>query len=137
MESPTRRQPDIPHWQAVSCPRTVRFFRIGKELHTHGRLYGIYHDKDRDVVWLGQSVYGMAVGINKLRRYPKVHSSTAYRILRGEAERRHLRGITVERLVDVDHGNELLDRIDASSVVVVTRNPEKWELKAPYKAKVE
>ena len=137
MESPTRRQPDIPHWQSASCALTVRFFRIRKELHTNGRLYGIYHDKDRDVVWLGQSVYGMVKEINKLQRYRKVHSSTAYRILRGEAEQRHLRGMTVERLADVDHVNELLDRIDAPSVVVVTRNPEKCELKAPYKAKAD
>ena len=68
MESPTRRQPDIPPWQSVSCPLSVRFFRIRKELHTNGRLYGIYHDKHRDVVWLGQSVYGMVKEINKLQR---------------------------------------------------------------------
>ena len=79
----------------------------------------------------------MVTEINKLHRYAKIHSSTAYRVLRGEAENRHLRGITVERLQDVEHVNELLDRIDALSVVVVTRNPDKWELKAPYKAKVD
>ena len=136
MESPRVRR-DIPLWQSVSCPKSVRFFRIRKELHTNGRIYGIYHDKHRDAVWLGQSVYGMVREINKLQRYQKVHSSTAYRVLRGELEYRHLRGISVENLQDAEHVNELLDRIDAPSVVVVTRNPDKWELKAPCKAKVE
>ena len=136
MESPRIRR-DIPLWQSVSCPKSVRFFRIRKELHTNGRIYGIYHDKHRDAVWLGQSVYGMVKEINKLRRYPKVHSSTAYRVLRGELECRQLRGIAVERLQDAEHVNELLDRIDAPSVVVVTRNPDKRELKAPCKAKVD
>ena len=136
MESPRIRR-DIPLWQSVSYPKRVRFFRIRKELHTNGRLYGIYHDKHRDAVWLGQSVYGMVREINRLQRYPKVHSSTAYRVLRGEAEYRQLKGIAVEKLQDVGHVNELLDRIDAPSVVVVTRSPDKWELKAPCKAKVD
>jgi hypothetical protein len=135
MDGP-RKQPDIPLWQSVSCPGSVRFFRILKDQHTNGRLYGIYHEH-RDVVWLGQSVYGMVGEINKLRRYPKVHSSTAYRVLRGEAEYGQLRGITVEKLQDAEHVNELLDRIDAPNVVVVTRNPDKWELKAPCKAKLD
>ena len=137
MDSPTRRQPDIPLWQSVSCPGGVRFFRFLKDTHTNGRLYGIYHFDDRDAVWLGQSLYGMVTQINGLRRYPKVHSSTAYRVLWGEAEYRRLRGMTVERLQDVEHVNELLDRMDARNVVVVTRNPDKWELKAPRKAKVD
>ena len=137
MGSPTRRQPEIPLLQSVSCPANVRFFRILKDTHTNGRLYGMYHYEHRDVVWLGQSLYGMVTQINGLRRYPKLHSSTAYRVLRGEAEYRHLRGMTVERLQDVEHVNELLDRIDAPSVVVVTRNPDKWELKAPRKAKLD
>ena len=136
MESPRIRR-DIPPWQSATCPKSVRFSRIRKELHTNGRLYGIYHDKHRDAVWLGQSVYGMVSEINKLRRYAKVHSSTAYRVLRGEAEYRHLRGITVEKLQDVEHVNELLDRIDAPNLVVVTRDPDKWELAAFRKAKLE
>jgi hypothetical protein len=45
--------------------------------------------------------------------------------------------MTVERLRDAEHVNELLDRMDARSVVVVTRNPDKWELKAPCKAKLD
>ena len=137
MDSPKRRQPEIPLFQSVSCPANVRFFRILKDTHTNGRLYGMYHNKHRDVVWLGQSLYGLVKQINGLRKYSKVHSSTAYRVLRGEAEYRHLRGMTVERLQDVDDVNELLDRIDAPSVVVVTRDPDKWELKAPRKAKLE
>ena len=137
MDSPTRRQPEIPLLQSVSCPADVRFFRILKDTHTNGRLYGMYHNRHRDVVWLGQSLYGMVKEINKLRKYSKVHSSTAYRVLRGEAEFLHLGGMTVERLQDVEHVNELLDRIDAPSVVVVTRNPDKWELKAPRKAKLD
>ena len=135
MDSPKRRQPDIPLLQSVTCPAYVRFFRILKDKHTNGRLYGMYH-RHRDAVWLGQSLYGMVKEINKLRRYEKVHSSMAYRVLRGEAEFLH-GGMTVERLEDVEHVNELLDRIDAPSVEVVTRDPDKWELKAPHKAKLE
>ena len=137
MDSPKRRPPDIPLLQSVTCPADVRFFRILKDTHTNGRLYGLYHNRHRDVVWLGQSLYGMVKQINGLRKYSRVHSSTAYRVLRGEAEFLQLGGMTVERLQDVEHVNELLDRIDAPSVVVVTRNPDKWELKAPYKAKVD
>jgi hypothetical protein len=45
--------------------------------------------------------------------------------------------MTVERLRDVEHVNELLDRVDVLSVVVVTRCPERWELGAFRKAKLE
>jgi hypothetical protein len=134
MDGPRR---DILLWRSVSCPGGVRFLRILKDMHTYGRLYGIYHFDDRDVVWLGQSLYSMVNELNSIHRYPKVHSSTAYRVLRGEAGYRQLRGMTVERLRDAEHVNELLDRMDARSVVVVTRNPDKWELKAPRKAKLD
>ena len=134
MDSPKRRQPEIPLLQSVTCPAYVRFFRILKDTHTNGRLYGMYHNRHRDVVWLGQSLYGMVKQINGLRKYSKVQ---AYRVLRGEAEFLQLGGMTVERLQDVEHVNEILDRIDAPSVVVVTRNPDKWELKAPRKAKLD
>ena len=137
MDSPKRRQPEIPLLQSVTCPAYVRFFVIQQDTHTNGRLYAMYHKRHRDAVWLGQSICGMIKEINKLHRYEKVYSSTAYRVLRGQAEFLHIGGMTVERLEDVEHVNELLDRIDAPSVVVVTRNPDKWELKAPRKVKLE
>ena len=79
----------------------------------------------------------MVKQINSLRKYSKVHSSTAYRLIRGQAEFLQLGGMTVERLEGVKQVNELLDRIDAPSVVVVTRNPDKWELGAPRKTKAD
>ena len=132
---PKRRSPDIPPLQSIACPPDVRFRRVLKDTHTNGRIYGVYHNRHRDVLWLGQSLYGITVEINKLRKYPKVHCSTAYRVLRGEAQ--FLVGMIVDRLRDAEHVNELLDRIDAPSVVVVTRNPDKWELAAFRKAKLE
>ena len=136
MESPKRRQPEIPPLQSITCPPDVRFHRVLKDTHTNGRIYGVYHNRRRDAVWLGQSLYGVVQEINKLRRYERMHSSTAYRVLRGQAEFL-LMGMIVERLRDAEHVNELLDRIDAPSVVVVTRDPDKWELAAFRKGKVD
>ena len=129
-----KRRPEIPPLQSIACPPGVRFRRILKDTHTNGRLYGAYHDGCRDTVWLGQSLHSMVPEINKLRER-RLHVSTAYRVLRGEIA--YLQGMTVERLRDVEHVNELLDRVDALCVVVVTRCPDKWELAAFRKAKLE
>ena len=136
MDSPKRRSPNVPPWRPVSCPGYIRFFTVVKEQYTNGRLYAVYRPNESEDVWLGQSLYGMLKEINKLRKRPKLHSSTAYRFLRGDLPYQQLGGMIVEKLKDVEHVNELLDRIDAPSLVVVTRDPDKWELKA-YKAKLE
>ena len=135
MDSPKRRPPDIPPWRTVSCPGSVRFSMIFKEQYTNGHLYGVYRFNEPDDVWLGQSLYGMTMEMNKLQTYPKVHSSTAYRFLQGDVPYRQLGGMIVEKLQGVENVNELLDRIGAPNVVVVTRDPDKWELAAPRKAK--
>ena len=127
-----RQKPEIPPPRAIVCPPGVRFRRILKDTYTNGRIYGAY--ERRDTVWLGQSLYSMVPEINK-HRETRLHVSTAYRVLRGEAA--YLQGMTVERLRDVEHVNELLDRVDALCVVVVTRCPDKWELAAFRKAKLE
>ena len=121
--------------QSITCPPDVRFHRVLKDTHTNGRIYGVSHSRRRDAVWLGQSLYGVVQEINKLRRYERMHSSTAYRVLRGQEFL--LMGMIVERLRDAERVNELLDRIDAPNVVVVTRDPDKRELAAFRKAKLE
>ena len=119
---------EVPPWQTIYCPATVRFAHIGKELFCcRGRFYTLYHPQLRDILWICQSMNGLAAEVSKSRRYGgAVHVSCAYRFLRGQYSRKNYRGLLVERFETTEEVNEQIESVGAGSIAVVVRDPENW-----------
>ena len=120
---------EVPPWRTIYCPASVRFARVGKELFCcRGRFYMLYHPDYRDIIWLCQSMNGLAVEVSRSRRYGTLHVSCAYRFLRGQYARKHYKGLQVVRLKTIEEVNEHIESVGAGSVAVVVRDPENWEV---------
>ena len=118
---------EVPPWQTIYCPPNVRFARVGKELFCcRGRFYILYHPDYKDIIWLCQSMNGLAVEVSRSKRYGQVHVSCAYRFLRGQYARKRYRGLQVVRLRTIEEVNEEIESVGAGSVAVVVRDPENW-----------
>ena len=117
---------ELPPWQVVCCPGTVRFERIAKDTHTLSRLYALYREYE-GIVWLGQSMTSLMQAIGKHYSL-HMHVSSGYRIIRREVKSGTHRGFVVTRLADESEVNALLDDLCPLHLAVVVRHPDKWEL---------
>ena len=118
---------EVPPWQTIHSPASVRFARVGKELFCcRGRFYTLYHPELRDILWVCQSMNGLATEVRRSRRYGPVHVSCAYRFLRGQYSSRRYRGLLVRRLETIEEVNEQIESVGAGSIAVVVRDPEIW-----------
>ena len=118
---------EVPPWRTIYCPASVRFARVYKELFCcRSRFYLLYHPDCRDIIWLCQSMNGLAIEVSRSQRYGAVHVSCAYRYLRGQCARKRYRGLQVVRLKTIEEVNEEIESVGAGSIAVVVRDPENW-----------
>ena len=116
---------EVPPWQTIHCSPNVRFARVGKELFCcRGRFYILYHPDYRDIMWLCQSMNGLATEVSRSKRYGPIHVSCAYRFLRGQYTRKRYRGLQAVRLKTIEEVNEEIESVGAGGVAVVVRDPE-------------
>ena len=117
---------ELPPWQVVCCPGTVRFERIAKDTHTLARIYAL-HREFEGIVWLGQSMTSLMEAIGK--HYDlHMHVSSGYRVIRQELKSGMHRGFLVARLADESEVNALLERLCPFCLAVVVRHPDRWEI---------
>ena len=117
---------ELPPWQVICCPGTVRFAKIAKDTHTLSRLYAL-HREFEGIVWLGQSMTSLMQSIGK--HYDlRMHVSSGYRIIRRELKSGMHRGFLATRLADESEVNALLENLCPLYLAVVLRRPDKWEI---------
>ena len=117
---------ELPPWQVVCCPGTVRFERIAKDTHTLARIYALHRERE-GIVWLGQSMTSLMEAIGKHYNL-HMHVSSGYRIIRREVKSGMHRGFLVTRLADESEVNALLENLCPLYLAVVLRHPERWEI---------
>jgi hypothetical protein len=127
MEEEVWKREDLPPWQTVFCPGTIRLESVEKEPCSLGRIYALYNHKEScPVLWVGQSMWPLAKAASVRG---KIHTSSCYRILRGQSISKIHIGMRVMRLQTTEDINELIENLGASTVAVVSRRPELWRLK--------
>ena len=117
---------ELPPWQVVCCPGTVRFAKIAKDTHTLSRLYALYREFE-GIVWLGQSMTSLMEAIGKHHDL-HMHVSSGYRVIRRELKSGMHRGFLVARLADESEVNALLEHLCPLYLAVVLRHPEGWDI---------
>ena len=117
---------ELPPWQVVCCPGTVRFAKIAKDTHTLSRLYALYREYE-GIVWLGQSMTSLMQAIGKHYSL-HMHVSSGYRVIRRELKSGMHRGFLVARLADEREVNALLERLCPLCLAVVVRHPDRGGL---------
>ena len=117
---------ELPPWQEICCPGSVRFDRIAKDTHTLARIYAL-HREFEGIVWLGQSMTSLMEAIGKHYSL-NMHVSSGYRVIRQELKSGMRRGFLVARLADESEVNALIERLCPLCLAVVARRPDRWEL---------
>jgi hypothetical protein len=113
----------LPPAVTIDVPTGTVFTTIFKEPHTHGIVYVLSRLRDRP--WIGQSSVILARAINETGGLI-VHSSTLYRIVRGEAKKARTKDLMVQTIKTEEELNEM---IKESGAWVVTRFPHVWHIK--------
>ena len=125
---PDRPQaPEFPPWHLVTCPGSIRFARIRRELHTQFRIYVIFEPRAvAHPAWISQSNAELVKHLRSVGR--RVHMSSLYRILRGEAKRNSHLGYAIRRCATAEDVNKVLDLAEPSLIAVVLRDADNYEL---------
>ena len=119
-------------WFIIPCPSNVRLTKVDKERGTHGSVYVLWDIDEKSPVWVGQSIPALVRSVNEkavINIEKRLHASSLYRVLRGEARKRHHKSWRVSKynrdaLVELN-----LFLGDFCSVVYCSKSPELWRCK--------
>ena len=118
-------------WYIIPCPSEVKLSSVKKERGTHGSIYTIWECELRSPLWVGQSIPALVRSINEnavYSREKRLHASSLYRCLRGEARKNNHKSWKVEKFSRTDL-EQLNNRISIfPSVIYVSKSPELWRL---------
>jgi hypothetical protein len=126
-------------WYVIPCPNSVELTGISKESGTHGTVYVVYEVEMRSPLWIGQSIPALVRSINDkavCNRDKRLHASSLYRCLRGEAKKCSHKSWKVEKFarIDLDPLNRQIKLFP--SVVYVSKSPEMWRCGQPAENEV-
>ena len=121
-------------WYVIPCPSTVELTSVEKERGTHGSIYVLFECELRSPLWIGQSIPALVRSINDkavYNREKRLHASSLYRCLRGEARKNSHKSWKVAKFSRSDL--EVLNRYIGMfpSVVYVSKSPEMWRCGQP------
>lgn len=123
-------------WYVIPCPSSVKLTDVKKERGTHGSIYTLWECELRSPLWVGQSIPALVRSINNKAVYSpekRLHASSLYRCLRGEAKKASHKSWKVEKFsrTDLDNINRHIGIFP--SVVYVSKSPEMWRCGEPEK----
>ena len=117
-------------WYIIPCPSNVILTHVDKERGTHGSIYVLWDIDEKSPVWVGQSIPALVRSVNEkavINKEKRLHASSLYRCLRGEARKQHHKSWKVEKYSrdSLPQMNKFLN--DFPSVVYVSKSPELWK----------
>jgi hypothetical protein len=117
-------------WYIIPCPSSVALTHVDKERGTHGSIYVLWDIDEKSPVWVGQSVPALVRSVNEkavINKEKRLHASSLYRCLRGEARKQHHKSWKVDKYSrdSLEQMNKFLS--DFPSVVYVSKSPELWK----------
>lgn len=132
--APQESEADVGTWYIIPCPSSVKLTGVNKERGTHGSIYTLWECELRSPLWVGQSIPALVRSINDkavYNREKRLHASSLYRCLRGEAKKQGHKGWKVEKFSrgDLDQLNQHITIFP--SVVYVSKSPEMWRCGQP------
>ena len=121
--------PDDRTWYIIPCPSTVTLTQVDKERGTHGSIYVLWDIDEKSPVWVGQSIPALVRSVNEkavINKEKRLHASSLYRCLRGEARKQHHKSWKVDK-----YSRDALQEMNIflsefPSVVYVSKSPELW-----------
>lgn len=124
-------------WFVIPCPSSVKLTMVEKERGTHGSIYALWEVDCRSPVWIGQSIPALVRSVNEKAVWTiekRLHASSLYRCLRGEARKLSHKSWRVEK-----YSRSELATLNARirgfpSVVYVSKSPEMWQCVPPEAA---
>jgi hypothetical protein len=125
-------------WYIIPCPSSVKLTSVKKERGTHGSIYTLWECELRSPLWIGQSIPALVRSINEkavYNREKRLHASSLYRCLRGEARKQAHKSWKVEKFSrnNLDQLNQHIEIFP--SVVYVSKSPEMWRCGQPSSPK--
>lgn len=119
------------NWYIIPCPSEVKLSSVKKERGTHGSIYTLWECELRSPLWVGQSIPALVRSINEnavYSREKRLHASSLYRCLRGEAKKASHKSWKVEKFSrnDLEQLNTHINIFP--SVIYVSKSPEMWRL---------
>lgn len=121
-------------WFIIPCPSSVKLTMVEKERGTHGSIYALWEVDCRSPVWIGQSIPALVRSVNEKAVWTiekRLHASSLYRCLRGEARKLSHKSWRVEKYSRSEL-NALNTRIRGfPSAVYVSKSPEMWQCVPP------
>ena len=116
-------------WYIIPCPSTVTLTQVDKERGTHGSIYVLWDIDEKSPVWVGQSIPALVRSVNEkavINKEKRLHASSLYRCLRGEARKQHHKSWKVDKYSRdaLAEMNKFLSEFP--SVVYVSKSPELW-----------
>jgi hypothetical protein len=121
--------PDDRTWYIIPCPSSVTLTQVDKERGTHGSIYVLWDIDEKSPVWVGQSIPALVRSVNEkavINKEKRLHASSLYRCLRGEARKQHHKSWKVDKYSRdaLPEMNRFLGEFP--SVVYVSKSPELW-----------
>jgi hypothetical protein len=132
----TDQEPDVATgtWYIIPCPSSVKLTSVKKERGTHGSIYTLWECELRSPLWVGQSIPALVRSINDKAVYSRekrLHASSLYRCLRGEAKKSAHKSWKVKKFSRTDLG-QVNQHIEIfPSVVYVSKCPNMWRCGEP------
>lgn len=116
-------------WYIIPCPASVTLTKVDKERGTHGSIYVLWDIDEKSPVWVGQSIPALVRSVNEkavINKEKRLHASSLYRCLRGEARKAHHKSWKVHKYNRdaLTEMNRFLSEFP--SVVYVSKSPELW-----------
>ena len=116
-------------WYIIPCPSNVTLTKVDKERGTHGSIYVLWDIDEKSPVWVGQSIPALVRSVNEkavINKEKRLHASSLYRCLRGEARKQHHKSWKVDK-----YNRDALEDMNRflaefPSVVYVSKSPELW-----------
>ena len=116
-------------WYIIPCPSNVTLTHVDKERGTHGSIYVLWDIDVKSPIWVGQSIPALVRSVNEkavINKEKRLHASSLYRCLRGEARKQHHKSWKVDK-----YSRHALDEMNKfitgfPSVVYVSKSPELW-----------
>jgi len=118
-------------WYIIPCPSHVKLSSVEKERGTHGSIYILWECELRSPLWVGQSIPALVRSINEnaiYSREKRLHASSLYRCLRGEAKKQGHKSWKVQKFsrTNLEQLNSHIEIFP--SVIYVSKSPEMWRL---------
>jgi len=122
--------PEETAWHVIACPSNLTLTKVDKERGTHGSIYVLWSFDAKSPAWVGQSIPALVTRINEsavTNQANRLHASSLYRCLRGEARKQYHKSWKVEKYTRdaLTEMNKFL--AEFPSVIYVSKAPELWK----------